>query len=250
MPTPSPAPTETPTATIVWFPPSATPTPFIPPTIPPTVEQRPGLDEVIFTDTFEAPELWTTGVSDSGSVIVAQNQVALAISRPRLYLFSLRSRPVLDNFYAEITARTSLCAGKDEYGLLFRVNSANDYYRYVLTCNGQVRLDRVRGGQLAYIQSLTPSGDAPPGSPGEVRLGVWAVGSEMRFFLDGRYQFTARDPVFSFGTMGVFARSASETAVSVTFSDLLVQQVFYLSPTPSPTPTNTPKPTRTPAATP
>jgi hypothetical protein len=176
--------------------------------------------------------------------------LTLAVSQPRVYLFSLRREPLLTDFYAEITARLGLCSGPDEYGLLFRVNSAGDFYRFALTCTGEMRLDRVRSSQASLVYPRAFSGDVPPGAPGEVRIGVWAVGREMRFFLNDHYQFTVRDPVFRSGTLGVFARSGGETAVTVSFSDLIIRSVSYLSPTPSPTPSRTPTPTRTPRATP
>jgi hypothetical protein len=47
----------------------------------------------------------------------------------------------------------------------------------------------------------------------------------MRFFINGQYQFTVRDPSFPSGALGVFARSQGETAVTVNFSDLVVKSV-------------------------
>ncbi len=55
-----------------------------------------------------------------------------------------------------------------------------------------------------------PSGDVPPGAPGEVRIGMWAVGPDMRLFLNGRYQFSITDKSYPIGTIGVFVNSAGE----------------------------------------
>ena len=81
------------------------------------------------------------------------------------------------------------------------------------------------------LQKPLPSGDVPPGAPGEVRIGIWAVGAEMRLFLNGRYQFSIREPSFPSGTIGVFVSSAGDTAVIVSFSDLVIQNVDYSLPT-------------------
>jgi hypothetical protein len=68
----------------------------------------------------------------------------------------------------------------------------------------------------------------------------------MRFFLNGRHQFTATDVNLGIGTIGVFAQTAPENmAMTVTFSNLNVQSVVYVSPTPTPTMTKTPAPTST-----
>jgi hypothetical protein len=119
----------------------------------------------------------------------------------------------------------SLCKGEDEYGLLLRVTPALDFYRYSLTCNGQVRLDKYVNGRASSPQPLTPSGDVPLGAPSVTRLGVWAKGREMRFYLNDHYQFTVSDPTLTSGGLGVFARSAGENALTVSFSNLTVHQV-------------------------
>ena len=69
----------------------------------------------------------------------------------------------------------------------------------------------------------------------------------MRFYLNDRYQFTVVDTrLKEAGSIGVFAETAPEnSAMTVTFSDLVVQSVGYVSPTPTPTVTKTPVPTST-----
>jgi hypothetical protein len=120
---------------------------------------------------------------------------------------SLRRDLLLTIIYAEITAQPSLCRGEDNYGLLIRANGAS-YYRFALACNGTVRAERLSQRQPADIASPAPQRGCPPGAPGEVRIGVWAVGREMRLFLNGRFQFSISEPSFPSGTVGVFVRSA------------------------------------------
>jgi hypothetical protein len=250
--TPPPAdtvlPTETPT--VVWFPPTDTPTaaPTQAPTA--TLNELPGLTDVIFTDDFSDPSHWQTSTSAQAASIIEGNRLILVVRAPGASIMTLRDEPLLRNFYAEVTARTSLCSGADTYGVVLRAASGMDYYRYALVCDGTERVDRVRTGTSSPLQPAVPSGDAPPGSPGEVRIGVWAVDNEFRFFLNGRYQFTVYDPLFKAGTLGLFARSGGEKNVNVSFSDLVVSEVVYASPTPTPTASKTPKPTRTPRLTP
>jgi hypothetical protein len=210
----------------------------------------PGVTGVIFSDDFSDPSHWQVSSSAQAASIIEGNRLTLVVRAPGASIMTLRDEPLLRNFYLEVAARTSLCSGQDDYGVLFRTASGNDYYRYALACDGTERVDRIRTGQSSPMQTAVPSGDVPPGSPGEVRIGVWAVDNEFRFFLNGRYQFTLDDPLFKAGTIGFFARSGGEKAVSVSFSDLIVSEVVYASPTPTPTASKTPKPSRTPRSTP
>jgi hypothetical protein len=58
----------------------------------------------------------------------------------------------------------------------------------------------------------------------------------MRFFLNGRYQFGITDGTYRSGAVGVFARSAGDTPVTVTFSELSIYDVTYSAPAATPTP--------------
>lgn len=226
-------PTETPlpTATINWFPPSATATLKNLSTKAPTPEMRPGLGDEILTDDFSDPFLWDIAASNEASADIKNNHLILSV-QSQVYMLSLRQDLVLADYYAEITARPSLCRDEDNYGMLIRAN-ASSYYRFVLACDGTVRAERISGGTRLILQQPLPSGDVPPGAPGEVRIGVWAVGREMRLFLNGRFQFSITDPSFPSGSIGVFVRSAGETPAVVSFSDLTIQTIDYILPTPT-----------------
>lgn len=242
----TPTKTIVPSPTIQWFPPTATltPQPVMLPSATP--EYLPGLGNEVLADNFTSASRWNTTSSDVGSVSVSRNRITIAVKAPETTLFSLRAEPLLGDFYAEIDAHTALCRGGDSYGLLFRANYL-DSYRYTLDCNGTVHLELKKAyNRPRMLTEPAFSGDAPPGSPGDVRLGVWAVGAEMRFFLNGRHQFTITDANFGSGALGVFVQSAeSSSATTVTFSDLIVQSVSYISPTPTITPSKTPIPTST-----
>jgi hypothetical protein len=239
---PSPAASETPTPTIVWFP--ATDTPTVPPAQPatPTVDYRPGLGAQLFADDFTDPALWNTASSGLASSVVARNRLILSISSQGVSIASLRSLPELDDFYAEATVDLSLCRGKDQYGMLFRAAPGENFYRFAVNCAGQVRLERSRNASLTTLQNWLNSGDAPQGGPAVVKLGVWAVGSEMRFFLNDNFQFSAQDRYFRTGMLGFYAASGGTTSVLAAFSDLAAYTVSYVPPPPTATASRTPKP--------
>lgn len=230
----TPSQTPPPTSTIVWFPPSATPTAQAVVTKEPTPEMRPGVSGTVLNDSFSRAELWDTATSDQASAEIFDNQLNIAV-QSSVFMFSLRHDFSADNFYAEVTARPNLCRGEDSYGMLVRA-SAVAYYRFSLSCNGTASAERDSLRTRSPLQEPLPSGDVPPGAPGEVRIGVWASGREMRLFLNGRYQFSITDANYAAGTVGVFVQSNSDTPAVVSFSDLSIQGVDYAPPIPTPTP--------------
>lgn len=229
-----PTDTPTPTATILWFPPSATPTRLSIPTYTATPEMSPGIGPRTLSDDLSDDSVWDTAVSDNASAAIGKNRLSLA-AQAGYYISSMRRELPLSDFYAEITAHPSLCRGEDNYGIIVR-GVGSSFYRFVLACNGQIRAERITGGTRLQIYDPVPSGDAPR-PPGQVRIGIWAVGSEMRLFLNGRFQFSVVEPSFPIGAFGVYVRSAGEEPVSVTFSDFEVYEVDYVPPTRTPIPT-------------
>jgi hypothetical protein len=209
------------TATIDWFPATATPTPLPSQTVQATADPHPDLGPLLLEDDFSQPGSWQTRKTSLGTVAFGKNELSLAIPNVRSSLVSFRSKATLSDFYLEITATPNLCRGTDAYGLLLRASTENDYYRWTLTCDGKMRLERLKGSAVAVVQDWTPRAARPDAT----RLGVWASGAQMRFLIDNILQFEAHDPVFASGSLGVFARSSGENSLTVSFSDLVVHEL-------------------------
>ena len=222
--TPVPA-TETPAPTTIWFPTTPTFTPLPTVELLPTPQMRPDVGELFFQDDFSDETAWMLWQTAAGSVAMGKDDLTIVIHEEKVYMYSVRLQPVFTDFYLELTANTNFCRGKDEYGLLLRVSPDIDYYRFSLSCDGNVRLDRLYQGRTVSPQATMLSGAAPQGAPGQVRLGVWALKDEMRFFINDLYQFTVKDGTLLTGGVGVYALSSSAELLSVYFSDLKVYQL-------------------------
>jgi hypothetical protein len=224
--TPRP-PTATPvlSPTPVWFPATDTPTPrpFASPTAPP--DWRPGLGDPIRVDNFTDEEQWDLFQSDEGTASLFNGRLALSAA-PSVYVTSLNTELTLTDYYLEVTATLNICSGTDEYGLLVRALPTRSY-RFGLTCNGDVRAERIARNERLILAQPFHSGDAPRGAPAQVRFGVWVFKSELRFFLNGNYQFSVTDSNLPSGSIGFFVRSAGGNPIAVSFSDLVIQKLDY-----------------------
>ena len=233
-PTPQPVVEDTPTATITssptptveWFPATVTPSLIPPLQNTPTAELIPNLGEIIFNDDFSEPDQWILGSTSSGNISLGVNELTIAIAEPGAYEYSIRKEPILGDYHIEITTSPTLCQGEDQYGLLLRMSSSGTFYRYALSCDGRVRLDRVIQGTATSPQPWIQNNSIPPGAPIPSRLSVQLHGEEMRFFINDQYQFTVTDPALQIGNIGVFARSLGDNAVTVNFSNLIVREII------------------------
>ena len=237
--TDTPTATLTPTRTPVWFPPTETPTPIPTATPVPTLDMRPGVGEVVAKDDFTGNN-WKTGESEAGRITLSRGELTLAVTAERGVLTSLRNGVLPGEGYLEITLQASLCRPEDVYGVLVRAASPRDGYRLLFNCGGFLRAERLKDGKIALLQDWTPVAGLPSGLL-PARLGVWMAGQELRLFVNDVYQFSVRDPVWTEGSIGVYARAAGSSPLTVTFTALEVRaldasRIPTATPIPSPTP--------------
>lgn len=213
------------TPTVVWFPPTATLIPPLTPTPMPAQDLKPGIGQLLFSDAFQTAESWPVGATPAGNIAVSAGKLTLSVQTPKSTLQALRMNPTLDNFYAETTVTANLCQGDDMLGILFRAYSDTSTYRYLIDCNGRVSAQVVIGGAPTFMQDWTTSGELRTGLLNPVKLGLWVSGDVMRFFINDQFQFEATRETLASGGIGFYARAASDSALSVSFSDFSVYQV-------------------------
>ena len=181
-------------------PPLPSPAPTI--NVAPTLDLRQGVADLLFEDDFSGSSLWQTASSDDGSIAFGNNVLTLAVKQARMSLISMRSASALTDFYLQITMTPSLCRGQDVFGVLVRATSNYNYYRFLVSCNGQLRAERVKNGVMVVIQDWLPTGQIMPGSSQPLQLGVMGLKSEFRVFVNDIFQYYVRDPSWTGGGGG------------------------------------------------
>ena len=227
-PTATPTQTETPTPTIDWFPDTPTPT-FLPPATATPVPTREGLlggiTELLVEDDFSDPGLWLTPQNQSGNVAFGVQNLSLAVARPSALLISMSQHTLPEDFYLEISLQTSLCEGEDQIGIIFWEQSASDFYRLLVNCAGQYRLELVQGGSNFVIQDWETASQMQRAAPATNRLALWVYNGTLQFFINDAFQFEAGIAQDQSGDLGVFARTISGSTMTVRFSDLKIYRV-------------------------
>jgi len=217
-------PTITATASPVWFPPTFTPSPLPQPNVTPTPDPRPGIGELLLEDDFSDDEAWSTVNSFDAVVSVSDGEIHLSLNDDHDILLTTRSEPVFVDFYAEITASASFCRGDDEYGFVVRAGD-DGHYRFAISCDGRAKVDRLLGDSVSRQAGWLQNPVVPSTAPSSVRLGVWARGGQIHFFVNDVYLLSVNDTQLWKGTLGVFVHTSGERDVSVNFADLRVWAV-------------------------
>ena len=242
QPTATATTTPTPTNTRVWFPPTETHTP-LPGSMNRTAtpDVRPLSNQIILTDDFSDEQRWEQVSSTIGTASYGVNELTLALKGERgsLYSFSLNQIP--NDYYLEMMIEPNLCSGSDQYGVVFRSQSPQEFYRFSMSCDGQVRLDLVRGSSSVRLVETEQSAQLFSGPYAKLRLAFWVQGDGVKVFINDVVQAEYYRLQWYAGGLGLFGRSNGDNALTVSFSDLTMRTSDPLPPTPVPTLTPTPE---------
>ena len=154
------------TATIEWFPATATPTATSLPLPTATTTYLEGLSDFVQVDPFTDPKQWSNisdGASDSPNQALFSNQaLVFAINQSPARFVSINQGMILEDSAITVRININRCSPADTYGLLFKANTEQIANRLNLRCDGQLRVEQLRDNSIHPLTEWLPSGDVPP----------------------------------------------------------------------------------------
>jgi len=220
--------TATITATPDWFPatPTSTPVPGASPTPQPTTaQQREGITEQLVADDFTDETLWATFQRESGNIAFGNQNLTLAVARENTSLASISQHSLPENVYFELSIQPSLCQPADQAGITFWQLSEGNYYRLLMSCGGQYRLELIQNGQSTVIQDWDSATQMQFGAQATNRIGIWVYRGLFRLFINDAFQFEKGIAQNRSGALGVYARTITGNVMTIRFSDLKIFSV-------------------------
>lgn len=170
------------------------------------------------------------------------NKYYIEVMTSNLVAWGLANRDVAD-FRLEVEATQESGPNNNGYGVLFRFQDRENYYRFDVSGEGYFLLSKFFRGEWTTLIPWTPS---PVLNVGQAtnRLMVEALGARIRIFANGVELGWVTDGSLSHGNFGVFANTFSEPNLVVSFDNikLWVPRGESIAIVPTPTPTVTPAP--------
>jgi len=211
--------------------PTATFTPEPGSTATPDLQSR--LGAVLFQDDFDRDLGWELRQSDLGGSCLVNGRLSLAVHQPNTFYFLRSPAPTTSDFLLKVSVRSELCSDSDEFGVMYRVNTVNEHYRFALTCDGSARVSRIlEEGEIALVP-ITQTYAIFPGILVDNHISVWASGNNFRFYINDMEVFSVRDSALQTGDLAFFVRSRRGGQTTVSFDNLTLHSLL-LTPTPTP----------------
>lgn len=193
----------------------------------PTDAPQPVLDlgPLIFEDLFDEAGPWAVGETDDAAVAVQHGYLQFVQKSIGRFSFRLIGR-MGDDFFAQVNTQIDgRCGTSDRYGMIFRLQDANNYYMFLVDCERQYRVVRVVGGNFQNVTDWTRNDAIDGGTNAANVLGVMTNGSQMRFFVNDQEVDNLEDSTFSSGRFGLWVGSAVTPNFTVRFDNLRINQL-------------------------
>lgn len=141
------------------------------------------------------------------------------------------NRPAIQDFYIEgIFITGEQCIGKDSYGFILRSPDSNQDlvesgYVFGFSCDGYYRFYRMDNGTYAGIQNWTYLPNLNAGNNQQNKVGILAVGSNLKIFINGVMVAEFIDDTYSGGIFGLMIRAGDSQEFKVDLDQIATWSV-------------------------
>lgn len=182
----------------------------------------------LFADEFIPGQMgqWQIEGDASGQTAVVDEQLLIDINAPQTIQFATLLSPQFADFILEVDARQLRGDLQSSFGVLFRMQSPTEFYRFEITGNGFYMLERRNGDGTwtRFVDDWTPSPAINQGINAINRLRVEAAGRNISIYVNDILLHQASDNAYIGGTIALDAGTFIAPELRVAFDNMVVRQ--------------------------
>lgn len=165
---------------------------------------------------------WLLEQDESGSTAIVNEQLAITVAAPNTIQFATLEDKTFSDFALEVDVAQRSGPPESSFGILFRMQDNQQFYRYDITGNGLFMIERHNsdGSWTRLVPDWTLSPALNQGLNVTNQLEVLATGSSLTFYANGVLLTQLNDTAFSSGTIGFDAGTFGGGNLQVTFDNL------------------------------
>lgn len=148
------------------------------------------------------------------------NKYYIEITTSNLVAWGLANRTVAD-FLLRVDAAQEAGPNNNGYGVLFRFQDRDNFYRFDISGDGFFLLSKFHAGEWVTLVPWTASSAINVGQATN-RLDVKAIGSQISVYANDRLLAQVEDAAFTSGNFGFFASTFSEPNLTISFDDIIL----------------------------
>lgn len=168
-----------------------------------------------FSDSFGG---WDDAFDTYTRKVYGNNRYQIEVTTSNLVAWGLANRDVAD-FEIEVEARQEDGDPSASYGLLFRFQDRENFYRFDVSGDGFFLLSKFINGQWVTLVDWTESEFINPGNAGNL-LKVTAFGPSISIWANGQQLAAVTDDSLDHGNFGLFVGTFAEPFTWVSYDNL------------------------------
>lgn len=184
---------------------------------------------VLFRDEFVAGQTgaWVLEGDAVGRTSILNEQLLIEIGEPNTLQFATLEDPIFTDFDLSVEARLLEGDRRSSYGLLFRMQDTEQFYRFEITADGLFIIERrnADGSWTRLVDDWTPSAAINQGLAVTNQLRVITIGPTFSFYVNGNLLHTVQDNQFRSGAIGLDAGTFGQGGLRVAFDNVVVQRI-------------------------
>jgi pSer/pThr/pTyr-binding forkhead associated (FHA) protein len=174
---------------------------------------------LVYEDDFSNPSSgWDDAFDRYTTKQYGNNKYYIEVTTSNLVAWGLANRSVSD-FRLDVDAAQETGPNNNGYGILFRFQDRDNYYRFDISGDGFFLLSKFHAGEWVTLVPWTASSAVNVGQSAN-RLTVEALGSQIRVYANDTLLAEVEDNTFSQGNFGFFASTFSDPNLTVSFDDI------------------------------
>jgi hypothetical protein len=186
----------------------------------------PGVTKPIFHDEFILGQtgMWALESDEAGSTTIVPEQLVIEVKSPNLVQYAVLKELALGDFLLEVDGRIMSGAPQSSYGVLFRMQGPEQFYRFEITGDGLYVVERHDAGGVRAMFAGDWRDSAAIGRGPDVvnRFRVRAQGPNFALYVNDVLLEEVTDTTYPSGNIALDAGTFATAPVQVAFDNLVI----------------------------
>ena len=186
----------------------------------------PGASRTLFHDEFVQGFTgdWQLESDELGSSTIVPEQLLIELNAPNLIQYSTLSEPTFTDFILEVDAGLNNGSLSSTYGVLFRMQGPDEFYRFAITGDGMYILERhdLNGATVIFTEDWRGTAAINRGHGLRNILKVEADGPRIAIYVNDTLLEEVTDSSYRSGNIALSAGTFDGAGTQVSFDNLSV----------------------------
>jgi len=182
-------------------------------------------ENTLFFDEFVVGQTgdWLTEGDDAAVTAVINERMLININEPQTMQFTTLNEPIFNNFTLDVDAVQVTGSPESSYGVLFRMNSPSEFYRFAIRGDGLYMIERHDpDGWTRFMKDWEPSTAIHQGVGQTNHIKVSAEGSAFSFYVNDIIVAQIDDGRYAQGNIALDAGTFGQANLQIAFDNVLV----------------------------